>query len=61
MYAATPDVDRRRLVRLRNAMADDGYDLHAAGDPVAAITDLWVKASPDLADSAAVRAELVRL
>jgi hypothetical protein len=61
VYAATPDVDRRRLVRLRNALADDGYDLQAAGEPVAAITDLWVKASPDLADSAAVRAELVRL
>src|SRR5690348_7765841 len=41
VYAATPDVDRRRLVRLRNALADDGYDLQAAGDPVAAITDLW--------------------
>lgn len=61
VYAATPDVDQRRLVRLRNALADDGYSLQVAGDPVAAITDLWVKASPDLADSAAVRAELIRL
>jgi hypothetical protein len=61
VYAATPDVDRRRLVRLRNALADDGYSLQVAGDPVAAITDLWVKASPDLADTAAIRAELVRL
>ncbi|WP_038842534.1 abortive infection family protein [Salinispora arenicola] len=61
VYAATPDVDRRRLVRLRNALADDGYSLQIAGDPVAAITDLWVKASPGLTDTAAVRAELVRL
>lgn len=48
-------------MRLRNALADDGYSLQVAGDPVAAITDLWVKASPELADSAAVRAELIRL
>lgn len=61
VYAATPDADRSRLVRLRNALADDGFSLDFAGEPVSAITDLRVKATADLADSAAVLAELTRL
>ncbi len=60
IYAATPEADRSRLVRLRNALSDDGYSVEPTGDPVAMITGLWAKASA-LTDTAAVRAELLRL
>lgn len=61
LHEAGPDARRDRLVRLRNALSDDGYALDAPGDPLAAITGLAATATAALADAAAIRQELVRL
>jgi hypothetical protein len=61
VYAASPKADRSKLVRLKHALADDGWSIEPAGDPVAAIVGLAAQAAVTLPDISAIRVELERL
>lgn len=61
LYAAGADRDMRKLTRLQLALADDGFSLDAAGDPLAAIASIATTAGSALPDAAAIRIELTRL
>lgn len=61
LYRARPNRDECNLIRLRNALEYDGYEIASSGDPVAALNDMAASASAVLADVSGIRADLARL